>query len=357
MAVEWARQQVVQKQACPASSCRRVSVQSSQRGQGAGTGESGYITDGFPQERDGCVVVAGLPKRLGGAGHRDETAGYLDRRGGEAGYVTGEGLRKILGASPDEAGAQYAGRVVQQQLAGDRDRCHPFEGRYNIGDGVVVEEQQGDLPVVAGAVDVLAAVDREVAGECCDLAAEPAADGELGGVRQGKRRGLCGVRSVGEDALVDVTHTLDDRARRAEDLVEQALLEVAGVLHFVQEDEGKAVGDSRSELGVMKEVVLGEGKHVVVAEDASLGEHLFERGELLATVAGRFEGRGAIRARCDQVSGVADVAGLGDECGAVRAVPECGVEFPVLGVAFEQPEGFVRVSVVVDGLDFNAPGP
>jgi hypothetical protein len=40
-------------------------------------------------------------------------------------------------------------------------------------------------------------------GASCDLAAEPAADGELGGVRQGERRGLCGIRCVGEDALVE----------------------------------------------------------------------------------------------------------------------------------------------------------
>jgi hypothetical protein len=222
-------------------------------------------------------------------------------------------LRKGLGASPREAGAKDAGRVVQQQLTGDRGRCHPFESRYDLGDSVVIEEQEGDGPIVAGAVDALAAVDREVTGERCDLAAEATADGELGGVRQGERRGLGGIRCVGEDALVDVAHALNDGARRAEDLVEQALLEVAGVLHFVQQDEGEAVGGSQRELGVMKEVVLGEGEHVVVAEDASLGERFLERGELLATVAGCFEGRGAVRSCRDQVSGVAEVAGLSDE--------------------------------------------
>ncbi|KDN78064.1 hypothetical protein DF19_40915 [Streptomyces olindensis] len=101
-----------------------------------------------------------------------------------------------LVASPCEEGAQDAGRVVQEQLAGDRGRCHPFEGRYDLGDGVVVEEQEGDGPLMAGAVDALAAVDREVAGDCCDLAAEAVADGELGGVGQRERRGLCGIRCV-----------------------------------------------------------------------------------------------------------------------------------------------------------------
>ncbi|MPY56022.1 hypothetical protein [Streptomyces spongiae] len=204
VAVEWARQQIVQEQACPASGGGRVSVQSPQRGQAADTGESGYVTDCVPQECDRCVVVAGLPLGLGGACRRAETAGCLDRRGGEAGYVAGEGLWKGLGASPCEAGAQDARWAVQQQLAGDRGRCHPFEGRYDLGDGVVVEEQEGDGPLMAGAVDALVAVDREVAGECCNLAAEPAADGELGGVRQRERRGLCGIRCVGEDALVEL---------------------------------------------------------------------------------------------------------------------------------------------------------
>ncbi|GAA3212379.1 hypothetical protein GCM10020256_11740 [Streptomyces thermocoprophilus] len=68
------------------------------------------------------------------------------------------------------------------------------------------------------------------------------------------------------------------------------MLDGACVLHLVEENERKACGDGWDDAWVLGKILLGDGVHVLVAEDAAAGQGSLEVGQLLA--AGRLGAEG-----------------------------------------------------------------
>lgn len=211
-----------------------------------------------------------------------------------------DGTSLAIGVQKSAAGVRRSGRGEFRHVAADsfgeefrfarfnaspedsRCRRREYVGRHHFSSQVLErrhnavyrgfrKREDGKFSGWADAVDLLGAGGRQAGGHSRDFGSESLAD------RQLERRCLreAAVRvatlTVPIDPLIHIADALDDYGA-AKDRLEEAGLHGIGVLHLVDENEGKPVAKPGHRSWIAMGVLGGERVHVVEAQDAIPGQ-------------------------------------------------------------------------------------